>query len=100
MAHSGDVIIRTHHLAKRYGKVVADPLISQVFRSLGGFWAELSRYTMAALGKSVATFRGDLMPALLSDQLLAAGLLFAYMLVFGVATPTIFERTDVRFTAA
>jgi len=79
--------------------VVADPLIFQLFRTLGGFWAEVSPYTMTALGRSVATFRGEVMPVLLSNQLLAAVVLLAYMGIFGFAALRIFEKTDIRFTA-
>lgn len=80
--------------------VVADPLIFQVFHTLGGFWAQLSPYTIMALGRSVAAFRGEVPPAFLSNQLLAAVILLGYMVLFGTAALRIFQRSDIRFTAA
>jgi ABC-type transport system involved in multi-copper enzyme maturation permease subunit len=47
--------------------IVADPLMFHVVHALGGFWANLSPYTMMALGKSVATFRGEVPLMLLSN---------------------------------
>jgi ABC-2 type transport system permease protein len=80
--------------------IVADPLMFQLFHALGGFWAELSPYTMIALGKSVASFRGEVPPMLLSNQLLAAVVLLAYMVLFSTVALRIFQRSDIRFTAA
>jgi ABC-type transport system involved in multi-copper enzyme maturation permease subunit len=80
--------------------IIADPLMFQVFHTLGGFWAELSPYTMIALGKSVATFRGEVSPMFLSSQWLAAGVLMVYVVVFGAGALRIFQRSDIRFTAA
>jgi ABC-type transport system involved in multi-copper enzyme maturation permease subunit len=80
--------------------VVADPLLHQLLRAFGGFWAELSRYTMMALGRSVVTFRGDVPATFLSDHWLAALVLVLYIAVFGAAAFRIFQKSDVRFTAA
>lgn len=80
--------------------IVADPLIFQLFRALGGFWAELSPYTMTALGRSVVTFRGEVAPVLLSNQLIAAFALLLYIVLFGFAALRIFQKGDVRFTAS
>ena len=80
--------------------IVADPLIFQVFHALGGFWAEFSPYTLMALGKSVATFRGEVPSMLLSNQWLASVALLGYIVVFGAAAFRIFQRSDIRFTAA
>jgi ABC-2 type transport system permease protein len=80
--------------------IVADPLIFQVFHALGGFWTQLSPYTIMALGKSVATFRGEVPSMFLSNQWLAAVGLLGYIVVFGGAAFRIFERSDIRFTAA
>jgi ABC-2 type transport system permease protein len=80
--------------------IVADPLMLQLFHALGGFWAELSPYTMTALGKSVATFRGQVPPIFLLNQLLAAGVLLVYMVLFSTVALRIFQRSDIRFTAA
>ncbi len=82
--------------------VVADPLIFQLFRSLGGFWSDLSPYTLTALGRSVATFGLDVSLPLpfLSNQSLAALALFVYIFIFGAAAMKLFQRSDIRFTAA
>jgi ABC-2 type transport system permease protein len=80
--------------------IVADPLIFQVFHALGGFWAQLSPYTMMALGKSVATFKGEVPSMLLSNQWLASFALLGYIVVFGGVALRIFQRSDIRFTAA
>lgn len=80
--------------------IVADPLMFQVFHTLGGFWAQLSPYTMVALGRSVAAFRGEVPSTLLSNQWSAAVALLGYIVVFGAAALRIFQRSDIRFTVA
>ena len=80
--------------------VVADPLVFGLFRSLGGFWADLSPYTMIGLGRSVVTFHGDVGPGLLSNQWTAACALLVYIVLFGVAAQRLFQKSDIRFTAA
>jgi len=80
--------------------VVADPLMFGVLRRLGGFWAEIPRYTMMGLGRSLVAFGDNPGAVPFSDPWLAALVLLAYIVVFGVLAFRIFGKSDIRFTAA
>ncbi len=80
--------------------VVADPLMFGLLRGLGGIWAEIPRYTMVGLGRSVVTFGANPVLERLLDPWVAAMLLLGYIVIFGFLAFRIFQKSDIRFTAA